>query len=354
MPDFIGGMAGSAATRARKGRGPGAACARGAASAAQLALVGVIVVLLAAAAWWWFMGRPGAGPIVASAPTAATPGADAATEPAAAATELTTDQLYKAARSAMSENRMVAPAGNNALEYYLRILQKQPDDSGATDALRELFPFATGSAEDQINQGNFDEATRIMGLLAKADPSNYTLTILRSKLDAKKKQNDREQVLAAQKEAAATAAAKTAQAGTAAPSAGTTAASEAAPPAAAAAAPTQKPVEVAKATPAPVAAPPPAPEPVGETRDVRVVTAPRPAYPPLAVRNKQQGWVEVEFTVAADGQVQNARVVNSNPSSVFDHEAVRAIEQAKFEPRLEKGQAVASTLRRRIEFKLGG
>ena len=66
---------------------------------------------------------------------------------------------------AMGENRMVAPAGNNALEYYLRILAKAPDDSGAKDALRELFPFATGSAEDQINQGNFDEATRIVNLL---------------------------------------------------------------------------------------------------------------------------------------------------------------------------------------------
>ncbi len=110
---------------------------------------------------------------------------------AAAADDLSANELYKAARTAVGENRMVEPPGNNALEYYLRILAKQPDDSSATDALRELFPFATAGAEDQINQGNFDEATRIMALLAKADPSNYTLTILRSKLDAKKKQNDR-------------------------------------------------------------------------------------------------------------------------------------------------------------------
>ena len=67
--------------------------------------------------------------------------------------------------------------------------------------------FATGSAEDQINQSNFDEATRIMDLLAKADPSNYTLTILRSKLEAKKRQNERELAQQAQREAAATAAA---------------------------------------------------------------------------------------------------------------------------------------------------
>jgi protein TonB len=106
-------------------------------------------------------------------PTASTaaPGTADATAPAVEQ-DLTSDQLYKAARSAMGESRMAAPAGNNALEYYLRILAKQPDDSGAKDALRELFPFATGTAEDQINQGNFDEATRIMNLLSKADPSN--------------------------------------------------------------------------------------------------------------------------------------------------------------------------------------
>ena len=34
-----------------------------------------------------------------------------------------------------------------------------------------------------------------MNMLAKADPSNYSLTILRSKLDAKKKQSDREQLI---------------------------------------------------------------------------------------------------------------------------------------------------------------
>ena len=39
----------------------------------------------------------------------------------------------------MADNRMVAPPGNNALEYYLRILDKQPDNTNAKDALRELF-----------------------------------------------------------------------------------------------------------------------------------------------------------------------------------------------------------------------
>lgn len=327
---------------------------RGAVSAMQLVLV-VIVLACVAAAAWWFLGQSGKLPAIAlpgpSAPVA--PGSASSSAPVNPE-ELTTDQLYKAARTAMGENRMVAPATDNALEYYLAILAQHPDDSGAKDALRELFPFATGSAEDQINQGNFDEATRIMDLLAKADPSNYTLTILRSRLDAKRKQIDREQQQA-QLAAAAAARPQTptvAADSTPAPDAAAATSATEAPAAGAAAA---RPA-VARAPAAPVVAPPaPAPvpvEPVGETRDARVITPPRPAYPAAAARNRQDGWVEVEFTVASDGSVQNARVVNSNPSRVFDREAVRAIELAKFEPRLDKGQPTASTLRRRIEFKL--
>jgi len=196
----------------------------------------------------------------------------------------------------------------------------------------------------------------IANLLAKADPSNYTLTILRSKLDAKKKQNDREQQLLAQKTAAAAALAaqKPAPAATlpAAEAAVTPAENAAAPTTDATAAKSQP--KIARATPAPSAAPPPPvpAAPVGETRDVRVLTPPSPAYPPAAARNRQDGSVEVEFTVAADGSVQSVKVLNST-SRVFDSSALSAIKNAKFAPRLENGQPTASTLRRRIDFKLG-
>jgi len=361
MPELIGqcttSIDATAAARAPRGN---PARMRGLAAPQVIVIIGVIALLAIAA--WWFLGRSGpASPDAATAPaasTTATPDAAQIPAPEAGAADLTVDQLYKEARSAMSENRMVAPTGKNALEYYLRILAKQPDDTGAKDALRELFPFATAGVEDQINQGNFDEASRIMGLLAKADPSNYTLTILRSKLDLKKKQNDRDVAQkAAQDAATAAAAARTAQPGavgttpataeTAAPAAGTAAAPTGEAPAAAAA---PKPTEVAKATPPPA---PVAPPPAGESHDVRVLTPPRPSYPPAAVRNRQDGWVEVEFTVGADGSVQNAHVTASEPARVFDREAVSAVQRAKFDPKMENGQAVASTLRRRIEFKLG-
>jgi protein TonB len=345
---------------------------RGAIAASRLIAIAVIVVVIALGAWWFLGRKPGAPIIpgtapVSTAPTAATPAAPAAT----VSDELTVDQLYREARKAMNENRMAAPAGNNALEFYLKILAKQPDDSGAKDALRELFPFATGTAEDQINQNNFEEANRVIALLAQADPSNYSLTILRTKLDAKKKQADREQAAAAAAAAAArpqapgaapaqpNAAANTAS--TTPPAAETTAAgtTPAAPPPGAAVpteatASTTTPPPAATPTPRPATPPPPAPAAAGgETHDVAVTAPPVPVYPIAAARNRQEGWVDVEFTVGADGSVANAHVTASQPSRVFDREAIAAVQRAKFEPKVQNGVAVASTLRRRIEFKLG-
>jgi periplasmic protein TonB len=330
-------------------------------SAAPKIIILVLILAAAAGGAWWFLTQRGATPTPATtASTSATPGSATADEVAPAAASaavegLSIDQLYREARKAMAEQRMVAPAGNNALEFYLAILEKDETNSGALDALRELFPFASGTAEQEINQGNLDEADRIIGSLAKADPSNYTLTILRSKLDAKKKQVE---LQAAQAAAAAAAPAPKPASSAPAETAGTeaTAAADTAGDApASSTATTAKPGSTA--APAPAATrPPPAPvaaAPQGETRDVEVVTPSPPSYPSQAARNREEGWVEVEFTVMPDGKVVGAKVTASDPARVFDREAVRSIEKTKFSPRLENGVPVSATVRRRIEFRLG-
>lgn len=326
-------------------------------SVALKAIVALLVLAtVAGGAWWYLTQRETASEISAipttSAAGAATAQADATAAAASAAVEgLTIDQLYREARKAMAEQRMVAPAGNNALEFYLAIIEKDESNAGAADALRELFPFASGTAEQEINQGNLPEAERIIASLAKADPSNYTLTILRSKLDAKKKLVDQQEAQAA---AAAAAPAPKPTTGTAAqtPTPDTGVAADGA------TAPTATATAAAAAAPPPVATPKPAPTPVAaapkaESHDVEVVTPVAPSYPGQAARNREEGWVEVEFTVTVDGAVVGAKVTAANPARVFDREAIRSIEKTKFNPRVENGVPVSSTVRRRIEFKLG-
>lgn len=322
---------------------------RGAAAPKVIAALGL--VLLAGVGGWWFLTQRGielvpALSVMTEEPVAAPGEALPAISPAVE--ELSVDQLNREARKAMAEQRLVMPAGNNALEYYLAILEKDSTNAGAKEALRELFPFASGTAEQEINQGDIEEGARIISSLAKADPSNYTLTILRSKLEAKRKQVDQQLALTA---AAATAA-------TRAPAASTAATEPAAVEPVATAPTAASPTAIATPTPAPVETRPQASAPiqaapVGETRDVVVVSPVAPVYPPQAARNRSEGWVEVEFTVTAGGVVEAARVTRSDPPRVFDREAIRSIERSTFRPRLENGEAKDSTVRRRIEFKLG-
>lgn len=95
-------------------------------------------------------------------------------------------RLLAAARTAYAAHRVVAPPGDNAVEYYEQVLALEPGNRIARDALRELFPFAARDVQRTIAHGRFDEAAREISLLAKSDPSNYTLTLLRSSLDARR------------------------------------------------------------------------------------------------------------------------------------------------------------------------
>ena len=71
----------------------------------------------------------------------------------------------------------------------------------------------------------------------------------------------------------------------------------------------------------------------------RVLQVP-PEYPPSAIAGNIQGWVRVRFTVTAIGTVRDAVVVDSEPGTVFDDAALKAIARWRFNPRVEDGEAV--------------
>jgi protein TonB len=292
---------------------------------------------------------PAASAPAAPAPASSSTAASAAQVQAAAQAKLSSmsvTELLSAARDAYAQHRLVAPGGDNAMEYYEEVLAKDPKNQVAKDALRETFPFGVPDVEKAISQNDFAEANREIDVLAKADPTNYTLTLLRSKLDAQQKLQARQQQEAQQKaqHAAELAAAQQAAAAKAAAdkeAAAKLAAEQAAQQAA-----------VAKTTPPPKPAAAPPPKPAGITRGAQVVSVASPEYPVAAVRNGQSGYAVVEFTVTASGEVSNVHVVDAQPRRVFDHAAITAIKQSKFESAMKDGQAVDAVLRRRIDFNL--
>lgn len=83
--------------------------------------------------------------------------------------------------------------------------------------------------------------------------------------------------------------------------------------------------------------PPRAGQPAGaagvqpESTLVRLSYAP-PAYPQRAAARGIEGWVDVEFTVGADGRPRDARIVNASPRGVFDSAALDAIADWRYQP----------------------
>lgn len=267
------------------------------------------------------------------------------------------NQLLAEARTAMNEQRYLAPTGNNAFEFYLRVLEKEPGNKVASDALRETFPFAATSAEQAINSRDFNEAQRQIDLLAKADPANFTLTILRSKLDAQRKTLDKQQQLALEQEKANQLAAtqKAAADKLAADQLAERQKAQLAEQQKAAQASTaQQPRQQASANPSATggdSASADSGSDAGTTTAVLVKGSPA-RYPTAAMRARQEGWVLVSFTVDPDGKTSNVKVVESQPRRVFDRAAIDAVERYLFTPAMNGGTAVSSTKQQRIEFKL--
>lgn len=314
---------------------------------ALIAIVGILIVVLAVRQFRG--GTELLGPITGEVDTG----------PAQATGDVS--GLLADARRAMSASQLVSPAGNNAYEFYLSVLERQPGNPSAREALNDLYGIAVSSAEQSINAGDFDEAERLTAMLGRSNPNSFTVTSLNQRIE---RGRSAQLAAAAAAEAAQAAAAQGQQQAAAAAAA---AAEPAAPPPEPASDLASALTPTAPATPEPEVATPASPTTTTTTtsrpatppasalpqvRDARLLTRVEPEYPREALRGRQQGWVEVEFTVGRDGSVSDVQVVAARPPRVFDRAAVRAMQDWRFEPRVENGEPVASRLRQRFDFSL--
>jgi protein TonB len=307
-----------------------------------------------------------------SAPAAAPSAASQAAAPPAEAVSaqvagMSADALRAAASSAQREQRLYAPAGNNAMEYYLALRDKAPNDAAVTSALTDLMPYALIATEQSISRDDFAESQRLYALMAKADPNAPALPRLKQAIadgqaslaqrtaaaetksvdEAKRQADLAKQRLAdqqkAQQAAAQQLATQQAASQAAAKQAADQKAAEDRAAAARAAAATPRP-QPAAPTPAQTAAQAPA-----AAATLRAISTPAPAYPPDAYRSATAGEVVVELTVGTDGSVSSARVVRSTPPRVFDRAALAAVKRWRFQP-----VSAPITTRRTIGFNPGG
>lgn len=305
----------------------------------------------------------GCGPL--PDPGKAAPGGVApASTPRAAASD---DPRLARARAQVRAGRLLLPQGDNALETYLALRDADPGHPAATEALLELQPELSSALDAAIAGGRLEEAGFLMRQLERLDPASALLPGLRSALERRRMPQAGEGAASPMRPAAAPDAPAASPVAEARSRATSAASAPTAPAHTEASATDRVPAAEGRPSPAPsVASPsigsaaqpmdpgpgsplvpePPAvrgPDPAGP----RLLRHVAPRYPESARRRRLQGWVEVELSIAADGEVRDVRVVSAEPAGAFEREALQAAQRWRFEPGGE-----GSRVRRRIYFRL--
>lgn len=264
-------------------------------------------------------------------------------------------RLRASAERALREKRLYAPAGNNALEFFLALTETVPNAADRS-ALIELQPYAVIAAEQALARGDLPETRRLIALVARSDPNAPSLPRLREgvmQAAARLEQDRISKAEAAVRDASPPAS----PTGAVVPGnpvrsavAGPAPQNDAAVPAVAIATPARAAAEEPAPRQAPVL---PRAQPAIPPRSDAIATLPRqiadaaPRYPLLAMTRKVEGSVQIAFTIRPDGGIEGLRVVSSTPPGMFNRAALAAAEAWRFEA---SGRSHSTT--RTINFSL--
>ena len=254
---------------------------------------------------------------------------------------------YARAERALAAGRILAPAGDNAIEHYLDACAQPSERVRAQAALAELQPYVLIAAEQAIARGDGREAARLQALIARIDSSAPALPRLRASLEAlvrAREARDAEGAAAAMPSPAAGASAAAVErivAATAGTEPVTSPAHASEPPPAAA------PVAATVQAPPPSALPTPPASRGVEARTPRLLQDAQPRYPLPALRARIEGEAQVAFTIQPDGSVRNARLLSSTPPGMFEASALAVAQRWRFEA---TGRAHDSS--RTVHFRL--
>lgn len=253
---------------------------------------------------------------------------------------------YARAERALAAGRILAPAGDNAIEHYLDARAQPSERVRARAALAELQPYVLIAAEQAIARGDGREAARLQALIARIDSGAPALPRLRAGLDAlvrEQEARDADGAATAMPSPAAGAPAAAVEriGATAAPEPVTSPTHAPEPPPAAA------PATATVQAPPPSALPTPPASRGVEARTPRLLQDAQPRYPLPALRARIEGEAQVAFTIQPDGSVRNARLLSSTPPGMFEASALAVAQRWRFEA---TGRAHDS--RRTVHFRL--
>jgi periplasmic protein TonB len=259
------------------------------------------------------------------------------------------------ARKRLISGALIEPADDSARSYLASAQALASEDAEVRALSIALGEALIARFRHAVAVGDAAEAQRWLQACSDDRISTATLNELSAQL----------QQLQATARAAATAAASPAPAAPSlapvAPSLGPTAPAIVAtmPANAGAAVPTAPAPGAAASAPTPSTAPQPAadntPAPAADAiipeGSLTRVQFERPVYPEDALSRGINGWVDLEFTVTAEGKVTNIVTLTSEPRGVFDHAARSALAGSRYRPMVRDGVPTAVRTRIRVRFQ---
>lgn len=251
----------------------------------------------------------------------------------AARGEQRVDAVLATANARLDSGDLLTPSNDNARYYFQLALNSDRNNAAARQGLSVIASKLAYEARSEIDTGELRSAYDKLASARALDPSNSEVAATNRALQAKLAEiADQERLAEAERVAEAERLAEEQRAAEALAAAAASGASlESAPGDPAQASINQRPVTVSSLTRTKYAA---------------------PKYPRSAQRRGQSGWVDVVFTVLADGTVADIEIRDSDPGSIFDTAAIRAIEKWEFEPVTENGAIVEKRAGVRLMFAL--
>jgi len=269
-------------------------------------------------------------------------GGSAGTRAAATSAE----QLAVLAALRMDEGHLTEPDGDNARFYVQEALRVDPDNSAAreaeqalaqrlqrADALERdrLLKSARESLEqDRLIEPAGDSAKYYLLTLQGIDPTNVALSPLLQDLGTRLVAKGRHSLASQQYEAARAWLEQAAAVGYSSPDA----------------AAARHDLDAAIAQQALLAK-------AVDASEFKLLTSVRPVYPSKALKSAIAGSVDMEFTIAEDGEVRDISVRAADPPGVFEQAAIGALSQWRYQPILRGGAPIAQRTHLRIRFALG-
>jgi protein TonB len=223
----------------------------------------------------------------------------------------------------MRRSALIDPTTNSAVSHFREAEALSPADPAVRSARESLVGALLTAADGELSGRRAPAARRLIEAAATLNSSASGLDVMRKRVD---EFSDQQAAATAKAEAEAARAREAAAQAAEAPKAA------AAPPVVAAPAPADAAPSVVLAT------------------TLKAVRTQEPDYPPRALEQLVSGWVEMEFTVARDGSVQDITVTNSEPRRTFDAAAVAAMRRYRYQPVVRNGEVVAQRARLRMRF----